>query len=85
MKNSIVAFLLGIFVMISIASTPISSNLFTVKPAIPSAIVITTFRFSDDAKTYIQNKYNQGFILKSCTSHHTNDLYTEIIVIMEKY
>lgn len=66
MKNTILSFLLGIFVAISFAAT--TTNLLTVKPAQPKATVVVsgwaTSELNANMKPYIQ----KGYIVKNMSA-----------------
>lgn len=73
MKNSILVFLLGIFVTISIAATIPNTGLLTVKPAKPIDTVIISSL--DNYKIYIR----AGYIVKTLSSD------SGYYVVLEKY
>lgn len=73
MKNSILIFLLGIFVTISIAATIPNTGLLTVKPAKPIDTVIISSL--DNYKIYIR----AGYIVKTLSSD------SGYYVVLEKY
>lgn len=73
MKNSILLFLLGIFVTISIAATVPNTGLLTVKPAKPIDTVIISSQ--DNYKVYIK----AGYIVKTLSAD------SGYYVVLEKY
>lgn len=77
MKNSILIFLLGIFVTISIAATIPNTGLLTIKPAKPISTVILYDGDYSNWKSYV----NQGYQIKSCSLGNQGG----IIVVLEKY
>ena len=82
MKNSILIFLLGIFVTISIAATVPNTGLLTVKPATPKSIIsFYGYRAHPEGVVNKINKYSKyGYVVKEMVGSD----YTYIIV-MEKY
>ena len=74
MKNSILLFLLGVFVTISIAATIPNTGLLTVKPAKPLNTVLISS--GDNFQSYIK----AGYIVKTISA--VNGGY---YVILEKY
>ena len=82
MKNSILLFLLGIFVTISIAATIPNTGLLTIKPATPKSVIsFYGYRAHPEPVVDKINKYSKhGYIVKEIISSN----YTYIIV-MEKY
>lgn len=77
MKQSILLFLLGIFVAISFAAT--STQLLTVKPATPKQIYIQEFSSYSELNYIIQQKHKEGYIVKEITMKYSG------CIIMEKY
>ena len=82
MKNSILLFLLGIFVTISIAATIPNTGLLTIKPATPKSVIsFYGYRAYPESVVAKINKYfKNGYIVKEMVGSD----YTYIIV-MEKY
>lgn len=72
MKNQLVSFLLGGLVFISFAAS--TTNIMTVKPAIPKSVVIVDS--FDNARPYIRN----GYIIKTSLG---GDYHSRLI--LEKY
>ena len=82
MKNSILLFLLGIFVTISIAATIPNTGLLTIKPATPKS-VISFYEYSTDPESVVDkiNKYSKnGYIVKEMVGSDYS-----YIIVMEKY
>ena len=80
MKNSILLFLLGIFVTISIAATIPNTGLLTIKPATPKS-VISFYEYSPYSVVDKINKYSKnGYIVKEMVGSDYN-----YIIVMEKY
>lgn len=79
MKNSILIFLLGIFVTISIAATTIDSFI-TTKPALPKSVVVKSL-YEYDIAEFTSKYIKQGYIIKSCNGAG----HSHYIVILEKY
>ncbi|MES2864119.1 MAG: hypothetical protein V4666_08375 [Bacteroidota bacterium] len=81
MKNTILTFLLGIFVAINFAAT--TSNLLTVKPAKPRLVLV----FTDNDEEYLKDKIiigvKAGYIVKSITVG--GQYGTHCLAVMEKY
>ena len=77
MKNSILLFLLGIFVTISIAASIPNTGLLTVKPVKPISTLVLYNRDYMNWKNYIY----QGYQVKSASAG-TDGGY---IIVMEKY
>lgn len=82
MKNSILGFILGVFAVISIAAGTSSTELLTIKPAIPKSTVSFSGFRSDPEPIINKIKIysSKGYILKEMVGSD----YTYIIV-MEKY
>jgi len=78
MKNSILIFLLGVFVTISIAAT--STSLMTVKPAVPKATIAISGWSTSELNTNIKPYLKVGYIVKNISAGDGAR-----IVIMEKY
>jgi len=78
MKNSILIFLLGVFVTISIAAT--TTSLMTIKPAVPKSVIVKTFYIPTKAELFIKQKIKEGYIYKSAYAENSYWL-----VVMEKY
>jgi hypothetical protein len=76
MKNTILPFLLGIFITISFAAT--TTNLLTVKPATPKSTVFIRARNVDEVKPYLR----QGYIIKIVAK---GDEWESCHVVLEKY
>lgn len=72
MKNNILAFLLGGFVFISFAMS--TTNLMTVKPAIPKSTV-----FIND-RTVVKDYIRAGYVVKTVGGGDYHRVY-----VMEKY
>ena len=82
MKNSILLFLLGIFVTISIAATIPNTGILTIKPVTPKS-VISFYGYQASPKEVVNkiNEYSKyGYVVKEMVGSD----YTYIIV-MEKY
>jgi len=80
MKNSILIFLLGVFVTISIAATVPNTGLLTFKPAVPKATIAISGWSTKELNTNIKPYLKAGYIVKNIsTGDHAR------IVIMEKY
>ena len=75
-------FLLGIFVTISIAATTSNTELFTIKPAIPKAIVTVEVR-SENVQFYVSKYHKLGYVIKDFYpgAYYDNDG----LLILEKY
>lgn len=82
MKQSILIFLLGIFVTISIASTTaISTSLITIKPITPKSTIVL-FGYLSDLQKPVGIYINKGYIIKLIG----NDGNTSRgMVVLEKY
>ena len=82
MKNSILLFLLGIFVTISIAATVPNTGLLTVTPATPKSTIVlqSSWGTTDATQKDILNYAKQGYIVRSTVS-----IDTRALIIMEKY
>lgn len=78
MKNSILLFLLGIFVTISIAATTPNTGILTIKPATPKSTVILNTRNYNEWENYIK----KGYQVKSIT---TGGNYNHVYIVLEKY
>jgi hypothetical protein len=82
MKNNILIFLLGIFVIISIAATIPNTELFTVKPATPKVTIVIETR-SENVQFYV-NKYRKlGYVIKDFYPGAYYDY--DGLLMMEKY
>jgi len=77
MKQSILYFLLGIFITISIAST--TNIITTIKPSIPKDVYIQEFNSYSELHNIIQQKNKEGYIVKTITMKYSG------CIIMEKY
>ena len=82
MKNSILLFLLGIFVTISIAATIPNTGILTIKPVTPKSVIsFYGYKVSPEDVVNDINKYSKnGYVVKEMVGSD----YTYIIV-MEKY
>ena len=82
MKNSILLFLLGIFVTISIAATIPNTGLLTIKPATPKVTIsFYGYRASPELVVDKINKYSKyGYIVKEMVGSDYS-----YIIVMEKY
>ena len=82
MKNSILLFLLGIFVTISIAATIPNTGLLTIKPATPKSVIsFYEYRAYPESVVDKINKYSKnGYIVKEMVGSDYN-----YIIVMEKY
>ena len=82
MKNSILLFLLGIFVTISIAATIPNTGILTIKSVTPKSVIsFYGYRASPEKVVNKINKYSKnGYVVKEMVGSD----YTYIIV-MEKY
>jgi len=78
MKNSILMFLLGVFVTISIAAT--TTDFMTVKPAKPVSVIVNEGSSMRSYDEWIIKNSQNGYVLKSLSQ---NPNYT--IIVMEKY
>jgi len=79
MKNTILIFLLGIFVTISIAAT-VPNTFMTIKPALPKYTVCSGRLYTEDVMSFVVKYTEKGYITKTCVGDHLG-----IVVIMEKY
>lgn len=77
MKNSILLFLLGIFVTISIAAT-IPNTGMTVKPATPKSTIILNSRNYSEWGDWVR----KGYQVK-CITNGGN--YNHVYIVLEKY
>ena len=85
MKNSILIFLLGVFVTISIAATTPNTGLFTVRPATPKQTISFTTNYQS-VSNQINNLVKKGFIVKfisGITDRYEGQNF--VTVVMEKY
>ena len=82
MKNSILLFLLGIFVTISIAATVHNTELFTIKPATPKVIVTVEVR-SKNVQFYVSKYHKLGYVIKDFYPGAYYDY--DGLLILEKY
>ncbi len=76
MKQSILLFLLGIFVAISFAAT---STQLSVKPATRKQVHVQEFSSYSELNNIIQQKHKEGYIVKTITMKYSG------CIIMEKY
>ena len=76
MKNQLVTFLLGGFVFISFAAA--TTNIMTVKPASPKAVVCFRFMNCEEFRPYLKQGYRIKIISKG-------DEWESGTVVMEKY
>jgi hypothetical protein len=76
-KQSILYFLLGIFITISIAST--TNIITTIKPSIPKDVYIQEFSSYSELYNIIQQKNKERYIVKTTTMKYSG------CIIMEKY
>lgn len=81
MKNSILLFLLGVFVTISIAATIPNTGILTVKPATPKSVFITVTH-NNEAEKYIKEYVKKGYIFKSFNATGTSNYG---VLVLEKY
>jgi len=79
MKNTILIFLLGIFVTISIAAT-VSNSFITVKPTLPKYTVCSGDIYPYQVKDFVVKYTEKGYITKTCIGDRA-----KMVVIMEKY
>ena len=88
MKNSILLFLLGIFVTISIAATVPNTGLLTVKPATPKSTIVKPIRamfgIENDIADYVKSMIKQGYIVKSIAIIDDEN-WSKGVIVMEKY
>lgn len=84
MKNSILTFLLGVFVTISIAATAPNTELFTVKPATPKSI-ISLYDNAPKINLKILEYSKKGYIVKHLSLSINNNGVRVAILVMEKY
>lgn len=89
MKQNLVYFLLGIFIMIFIAATPIVSNLFTIKPATPTSVFSKSYHgdgVTSDMVSDIRIYSSKGYIVKKADTMIISSSGTcTCVLIMEKY
>jgi hypothetical protein len=82
MKNQILPFLLGVFVMISIAAGSIATNLVTIKPATPKLFYVCVLRGEETIAQRIRAKMKEGYVVdKMMYSHYE----AQTILVMVKY
>ena len=82
MKNSILIFLLGVFVTISIAATVPNTGLLTIKPATPKVIITVETR-SENVQFYVNKYHKLGYVVKDFYPGSYYD-YNGLLVL-EKY
>ena len=82
MKNSILLFLLGIFVTISIAATIPNTGIFTVKSAVPKVIITVETR-SENVQYYVNKYHKLGYVVKDFYPGAYYDY--DGLLILEKY
>ena len=63
MKNQILPFLLGIFMMISIAAGSVAANLVTIKPAQPKLFYVYTQQEEENVAKVIRAKMKDGYVI----------------------
>lgn len=80
MKNSILLFLLGVFVTISVAATVPNTGLLTVKPATPKS-VFTIVCYNDEAVKYIKVMSQKGYKYINFSGVNSSNG----VLVMEKY
>ncbi len=80
MKNSILLFLLGVFVTISIAASIPNTGLLTVKPATPKS-VFTIVCYNDEAVKYIKVMSQKGYKYINFSGVNSSNG----VLVMEKY
>ena len=80
MKNSILLFLLGVFITISIAATVPNTGLLTVKPATPKS-VFTIVCYNDEAVKYIKVMSQKGYKYINFSGVNSSNG----VLVMEKY
>ena len=86
MKQNLVYFLLGVFVIISIAATPIVSNLFTIKPATPTSVFSKSYDSTYDMVSDIRIYSSKGYIVKTSYTVALDSHGARVcVLIMEKY
>lgn len=87
MKTNILSFLLGIFIIISIAATVPSVNMF--QPVKPKVVIVQSYEYDriTDIKNFIISYSNKGYIVKSVSISpiNGNSSHASGIVVMEKY
>ena len=79
MKN-ILSFLLGVALLVLLSATIQTSNLLTVKPALPKHVDSGWFSSERSVDNYIKAKVKQGYIVKTMTMSQYS-----CYVVMEKY
>jgi len=88
MKNSILLFLLGIFVTISFAATQISRVVTQIQPITPKSTIVESFHnmygVEDSVKQFVISKVRQGYIVKTIAISEYQD-WQRAVVVMEKY
>lgn len=89
MKANILSFLLGIFIVISIAAA-MPNTIITTKPEKPKILIVQTFGFQplDDIKNFIIKYSKQGYAVKTVSIDMVSGGSSYInggIVTMEKY
>jgi hypothetical protein len=62
MRNQFLAFLLGIFVMLSIAAGTIATDLVTIKPATPKLTSVTVHKSESTISQTIKTKMSEGML-----------------------
>lgn len=78
MKNTILGFLLGVILVISMAATPIGKSFITFKQATPKYTVSYNGRYPED---FTSNWSKKGYIVQSSASCGYYNTY----VVMVKY
>lgn len=82
MKNQILAFFLGIFVMLSIAAGSIATDIVAIKPATPRLTSVTVHSTESTISQTIKTKMSEGYvILNTVYCHNTS----ATILVMVKY
>lgn len=84
--KSTLFFLLCVFAAISIAAS--TTDLMTVKPATPKAVLVKDFRamfsLEDEVRDYVKANVAKGYIVKSIMIWDDEN-WSKGVVVMEKY
>lgn len=82
MKNQFLAFLLGIFVMLSIAAGSVATDLVTIKPATPKFYYVYTGNEEYTIAEKIREKMKDGYVVDKMMY---SNYQAKTILIMVKY
>lgn len=82
MKNQILAFSLGIFVMLSIAAGSVATDLITIKPATPKLFYVYIGSDEYTVADRIREKMKDGYVVDKITY---SNYQAKTILIMVKY